>query len=435
MQPSAESGSRRPRVALTTLGCKVNRADTDELCAEIAPCAELVAFGEEVELSIVFSCAVTATAERQSRQLLFRARRANPRGVVLLAGCLAETLSPEAARSLSRAGVRLAGRSALLPLVRELLGGAASPPGLRSSSTPRPDDPRERSLLKVQDGCDAACTYCIVPRARGKSRSAPVEEVLAKLEVLARRGSPEVVLTGIHLGLYGMDLRPSTTLSALVSACLGAGPRIRLSSLEPLEIDARIRELLFDARSGLCPHLHIPIQSGDDGVLAAMGRPYRALEVEELLHDLRRGRADLALGADLIVGFPGEEDAAFERTLALVERSPLTHLHVFPFSVREGTAAASLGRQVPGSVAKERAAVLRALGRRKLRAFAAAQLGTSREIVVETLSRTGGRAHGTTDNYLKVNLSAAPPVGQRALVRLDAFADSEQVRLLALLGS
>lgn len=385
------------RIALTTLGCKVNRADGDALLDRIAGVAVLVPFDSEADLYIVNSCTVTAVADRQTRQLVYRARRRNPGARVLLTGCFPR-VAPRAAAELvgiDRA-FTLGEHEALARYIEELAREAGQPIELG------PSTPRGRPFLKVQDGCDRACSYCIVPRARGPSRSRPVAEVLAALDALAREGFGEVVLSGIHLGDYGRDLSPPCDLAALVRRARGCGPRLRLSSIEPDEVsEALVEEILTGV---VCPHLHLPVQSGDDGILAAMNRPYRIQQVWDLLAGLRARLPEAALGADLIAGFPGEDEVAFARSLELVARSPLTHLHVFPFSVRPGTRAEELPGRVPPELAKSRAARLREVGRERLAVFAAAQVGARREVVIEERHETDRVLVGTTENYLRATL-------------------------------
>jgi threonylcarbamoyladenosine tRNA methylthiotransferase MtaB len=286
---------------------------------------------------------------------------------------------------------------------------------------------RARPYIKIQDGCDARCSYCIVPLARGTSTSLPQAEVLRGVRSLAHQGFAEVVLSGIHLGHYGRDLDPPTSLAALLQRLATEGPRLRLSSIEPLELDAALIRQVLDPGPQICPHLHLPLQSGDDRILSAMNRPYRAGQLLDLLADLRRQRRDLALGADLMVGFPGETEAQFGQTLELLERAPLTHLHVFRYSPRPGTPAASLPGRVGHQVSRRRAAALRQAGRLKQRQFAAAQVGRVRPVVVETHQPDAGLVAGLTDNYLRVSLAGdAALVGTLLQVRLEAVEDGGQ---------
>ena len=416
------------RVAITTLGCKVNRADADALWDLMADFAHEVPFSEPADLYIINSCTVTATADRQSRQMVHRARRRGVSAKVVLTGCMAARESPQAlevdgifpflrhgdlveyARGLDRVGQEKL----------DDLNSAASTPSAKPSLAAGVNGSRARPFLKIQDGCDAACTYCVVSVVRGPSRSISPEQVMLGLERLAVLGHGEVVLTGIHLGRYGADLDPPTTLAKVVERNLGLVPRLRLSSVEPLEVDDHLARLLCEV-DALCPHLHVPIQSGDDSVLRAMDRPYNCAQVLDLLHQLRGRRDDMALGADLMTGFPGESAAQFDRTLRLVHDSPLTHLHVFPYSPRPGTVAAGLPHQVPGPEARARAAALRHAGEAKLAAFAASQVGRTRKILVERRSPGNGPLSGITDNYLRVTVEGGDGLlGRLVDVQLEA---------------
>lgn len=413
--------SKPLRLAITTLGCKVNRVDGERLLARLGERVVVVPFAEVAEVYLVNSCTVTAVAERQTRQLIYRARRRNPKAQVVLTGCLA-AVAPER-------GAGIDGVDHVFPLARHddlvahLLGladaadRAPSPPPAEAGALA----PRTRPFLKVQDGCDASCTYCIVPRARGPSRSTPGPEVVAALDALARGGAAEVVLTGIHLGRYGADLSPPSSLCRLLGRLRGRVPRLRLSSVEPLEVDGALARRVTERDPAICPHLHVPLQSADDEVLAAMNRPYRVAEVDALLRGLRQARPGLALGSDLMAGFPGETEAHFARTLERLSRWPLTHLHVFCYSVRPGTPAAELPGQVPGPEARRRAGVLRRLGEEKLAAFAQRQLGQVRQVLVERVhpGRGEGWLAGLSDNYLRVALpGGAAEVGRLLRVRL-----------------
>jgi threonylcarbamoyladenosine tRNA methylthiotransferase MtaB len=412
------------RLAITTLGCKVNRADAEALLGRLRGLAVEVPFSAAADVYVVNSCTVTAVAERQSRQLTYRARRRNPAARVILTGCMAavgEQL-PAADRVFPHAR-----HEELVQYVAGLAGEHRSERAEQQQQLPRPPPQhnwRARPFLKVQDGCDDACAYCIVPRARGPSRSCltpkEVDEALARL---AARGYQEVVLTGIHLGRYGRDLDPPRTLAGLLRACAGRVARLRLSSIEPLEVEPALEELLAEGR--VCPHLHVPVQSGSDRILAAMNRPYEIRGFRALLERLRRRLPDAALGTDLIAGFPGEREADFEASLRLVQEAPLTHLHVFPFSARPGTPAAAAADPVPPAVAKERAARLREAGQRKLRAFARAQLGRERAVLIEQRQRGDGRLTGVSDNYLRVVLEEGGDELVGRLVQVTLVAEEE----------
>jgi threonylcarbamoyladenosine tRNA methylthiotransferase MtaB len=276
----------------------------------------------------------------------------------------------------------------------------------------------------VQVGCDQRCTYCVIPAARGPSRSLPFDEVLRRLASLGSR-HPEVVLTGIHLGAFGRDLSPRRSLEELVRATARAGRvgRLRLSSVEPNELP---RALLRDPEVAglLCPHFHLPLQSGVPRLLAAMGRPYAPELFREVVEDVAAAMPGACLGTDVLVGFPGETEAEHRATLALVETLPLAYLHVFPFSPRPGTPAADLPGRVPAAAVRDRVRELLAVSERRWRAFLAAQVGREVEAVVERID--GGLARGTTRQWVTVRWpSAGEARGAVVRVRVEASDGTE----------
>jgi threonylcarbamoyladenosine tRNA methylthiotransferase MtaB len=386
-----------------------------------------VADGEAADVVVVNSCTVTDTADAESRRLARRARRANPAARVILTGCYAQTKPREAAGV--EAIDHVIGLNRVETIVAAATGGRAARVDVGDSRREvavrtvgaRTFAQQTRAFLKVQEGCDLFCTFCIVPMARGRSRSLGPREVLAELAALARSGFQEVVLTGVHLGGWGEDLSPRADLPWLLGAIVEQGlvPRVRLSSIDPHEITEPLVRLI--ARSpGLCPHLHVPLQAADDGVLARMRRRYDAGLARERLAMVRELLPDAAIGTDLITGFPGEDEASFERTCGFLEASPITYAHVFPYSVRTGTTAAKLDGRVPATVIAARARRLRALAARKKAAFAARFDGASAEVVVETTrERATGALRGYTRNYLRARLDGPDAwMGRRLSVRL-----------------
>ena len=403
----------RLRVQIVTLGCKVNAYDTATIADRLrAAGCELVAPGAAADVVVVNSCTVTDAADADGRRLARRARRENPAARVILTGCYAQTRPAEAAAL--DAVDHVIGLGRVDDLFAAVFDGArprVSVGNVRRASGvstfgARGFDGQTRAFLKVQEGCDLFCTFCIIPMARGASRSLSPRAVLAEVEGLAAAGFEEVVLTGVHLGGYGHDLTPRVDLAWLVAAIAEQGlvPRLRLSSIDPHEVTEPLVRLLAREPS-LCPHLHVPLQSADDGVLGRMRRRYDAALARDRLRMMRELLPDAAIGTDLIAGFPGEDDAAFERTLAFVEESPLTYLHVFPYSVRTGTTAAKLDRRNPPAVIADRARRLRALGGAKRAAFAHGFDGTQAEVLVETTrDPQTGELRGYTRNYLRARL-------------------------------
>ncbi len=418
------------RIAVASLGCKVNRADIHALEAVLADAPlRFVAADEPADLLLLNTCTVTAAAERDARHLVLQAERRNPPLPVVVTGCHAQTAPAEVATWPGVvAVVGVAERDTLPALLRALARGerplATEPaaPDFRFFPEPerfRPLPPRARTrpLLKIQDGCDRRCSYCAVPLARGPSRSAPPDRVLHWLALHGAQGAQEVVLAGVHLGRYGRDLDPATSLAALLTAIEHERPvpRVRLSSLEPEECDDELLAVLAASRA-ICPHLHIPLQSGSPDVLRRMGRPADPATFERLVLRVRGFWPAAAIGVDLIVGFPGESDADFEATRALLERTDWTYLHVFPFSARPNTPAAAAPDPVPDAVRRGRAAALRALSASRREAFARRLLGSTRELLVEApQAGAPGFLRALSDNYQRVRL-VAPDVPTGALV-------------------
>jgi threonylcarbamoyladenosine tRNA methylthiotransferase MtaB len=269
-------------------------------------------------------------------------------------------------------------------------------------------DGRTRPFLKIQDGCNAFCTYCVVPYARGPSNSMPVENVLAGIQAFSNNGYREIVLTGIHLGHYGNDLIPQTCLSELLNRIdqLNLIPRVRLSSIEPLELADAIINLVAGSNR-FCRHFHIPLQSGDDGILQKMKRPYTAKDFRELVTKIHDQLPDAAIGVDTLIGFPGETEAAFENTYALVKQLPVSYLHVFPFSSRPGTVAAKYPNKISAEVVKDRCERMRLLGNSKRADFYAQFIGQKMNVLVETTRhRPTGLLKGLTSNYIPILMDA-----------------------------
>ena len=400
---------------------------------------ELVPFEGEAEVYVINTCTVTSAADREGRRLARAARRRAPRGGrVVLAGCSVQA-NREAMR-IPEADLLL-GNGEKLRLAEHLarpVRGEGGLPEVRAEALDEADTfgagflpafaDRTRGFLKVQDGCDFACTFCATTQARGRSRSLGAEACAGEALRLIAAGHREIVLTGVHLGAYGRDLSPPATLSRLVERLLrveGLG-RLRLSSVEPGELT---RELLRAAARGapgaregahLCRHFHIPVQSGDDGVLFAMGRNYRAAACFRRFERLAGEIPGVCLGADFIVGFPGETEAAFERTVEWVREAPLAYLHVFPYSPRGGTPAASLAGRPPGGELRRRVRALQELGRRKWAAYLAGQAGTRAEVLLERGRTREGLLTGLTDNYLRAALEGPDSLRGRLLpVRLE----------------
>ncbi len=407
------SGEERT-VAFFTLGCKLNQFETFGLEEQFRRRGyRVLPFGERASVYVVNTCTVTGKSDYRCRQTLRKARRRNPAATVIAVGCYAQT-QPGALAGMPEVDLVL-GNSEKGDVFSRLEGlgegervqvsspdGAPAPFGQISRF-----GTHTRAFVKIQDGCDSRCTYCIVPRARGPNRSRPPEDVISQVERLVEGGYREVVLTGVHLGTWGRDLSPAGSLASLlrrIASVQGLG-RLRLSSIEPTEFTPELVEAV--ASEKICPHLHIPLQSGSASVLEAMGRPYGPSGYRRLVEDLAAAVPDLGLGADVIAGFPGEGEREFAETVRLIESLPLSYLHVFPYSKRPGTPAAEFPGQVPPEEKERRALALRRLGREKAARYRRERLGRTYEALIE--NRPDGKtglSRALTGNYLKALVPA-----------------------------
>jgi threonylcarbamoyladenosine tRNA methylthiotransferase MtaB len=413
------------RIAFTTLGCKINQYETDVMRQDLQSKGNtIVPFDSEADVYIINTCSVTAKSDLQCGQIIRSAVRRGKGAKVVVTGCYAET-RPDELKRIPGVGFVIGNREkALIPdtIMKEEAGsGCDQPLSNGEQSAIRVFQGRTRGFLKIQDGCDNRCSYCIVPFARGGSCSAAPGALVEEFERLVRAGCPEVVLSGIHIGTYGMELNPTTSLTKLLATLISRrnDTRIRLSSIEPNEITPEIVGFLG---TELCRHLHIPLQSGDDAILNAMKRHYTSGFYLELLEKISKQVPDIALGADIMVGFPGEGDREFQNTMKLVDQSPLTHLHVFSFSPRPGTPAADLKPQVPEQVKRERNETLRNLGKKKNFEFRKKCQGTEVKVVVEDKQDVNtGLLTGLTDNYVRVHVSGAQNshIGRQITVRIE----------------
>ena len=401
---------------IITLGCKVNQAESAGIARQLQDRDAEAAVGEDpVDLCIINTCTVTGKASMQSRQAVRQALRAHPNARIVVTGCYAQT-APMEIRAIPGVDLilgndgkhRIAELACCRPADHTPLPGEM-PAGRNECWIPaatRTD--RARPFLKIQDGCDARCSYCIVPYARGASRSLPLEDVLNSLRRFGDTGYPEVVLTGIHLGHYGLDLVPPADLLTLLRKIRQQRivHRLRLSSIEPLELTADLVRFAAGANSGsgaICPHFHVPLQSGDNDILKRMCRPYSRQLFRDRLTHITRHLPDASIGVDVLVGFPGETDTAFENTCSLLEQLPVTYLHVFPFSRRKGTPAYRLPDPVPDAVLKARCRLVRSIGYKKKLAYYHRFHGKLLEVVAESVvDPRNGLIKGTSANYIPV---------------------------------
>ena len=416
-------------VAFATLGCRLNQVDGHEMQAALsAKGFRPVPFGEPADVVVVNTCTVTARADFSDRQTIQRAVRGNPRARLVVTGCWAQT-DPETVARVR--GVDLvvgnADKARLPEMVADLLDGRTtsrvrvSDIGAARTLAPAPlaEVERSRAFVKVQDGCQHRCAFCIVPQARGASRSREPEAVLDQVRWLVEAGHAEVVLTGVDLGHYGFDLTPRTTLAALVRAMVEIrGLRfVRLSSVLPAYFTPELLDIVTGS-SVIAPHLHVPLQSGSDRVLRRMRRPYTVAMYRALVERLATAIPDLGFGTDVIVGFPGETDADFEATQALVSALPFTYLHVFGYSDRRATEAVRLDGHLEPRVITARSRTLRALGGTKGLMFRRRLVGTVHDVVVlDRSDRTTGTLVGLTGNYVEVTFDG-PDTFRRRLARV-----------------
>jgi len=395
-------------VAFKTFGCRLNQAETVAFeQAFVAAGFCRVRFGESAEVVVVHSCVVTQTAENECLRQLRTLRRKWPTVRLVLSGCAAEAVPQE--RLLAAGADLVVGRARREALVQRVLERWPTPLEGLEQKTPvmRTSPPRRsrRALLKVQDGCDFFCAYCIVPHTRGGPVSRPLEICLRDAAAMIAEGYREIVVTGCNIACYADGSRGLVDLLSALSALPGLG-RLRLGSIEPGTVEGAVAEWMA-ASEKICKFLHLPIQSGDDGVLARMGRRYTSAQVIDTVRRARALMPDAAFGADVICGFPGESDDAFERTLHAVAEAGFSNLHVFPYSERPGTPACTFDGSVPVAVRRQRAKRLIAQGDAQREAFAHRFLGQRVEVLVERFDREG-RACGWSGEYLPCAVSGVP---------------------------
>jgi threonylcarbamoyladenosine tRNA methylthiotransferase MtaB len=437
-------------VAFRTVGCRLNQCETAQMQeALLAAGFHLVEWEQSATVRVVNTCTVTARSDRTCRREIHLAKRLDPDCLLAVTGCFAQ-VAPESVAAIPGVDLVIGNpdKQSLAEYLAASLRERPGTPTVAVSAHPQRTGfetefithfrGHTRAFLKIQTGCDSRCAYCVVPLARGPARSMPKAAVLEQVRLLAARGYREVVLTGIDLGSWGRgsgegsladllslllengetrggDLAAgSPGGKRLADACSGARPadasggarpdRFRLSSIEPLEVDEPLIEVVERGGERIARHFHLPLQSGADSVLARMGRPYRAADYLQIAERLSQRLPDVALGADVIVGFPGETAEEFEQTLALVEASPLNYLHVFAYSDRPGTAAAAMQPKIRTEVIQERSEHLRDLGVRKKMAFRGRLVESDQRVLVLKDRPADGRLVGLTGNYMEVLL-------------------------------
>lgn len=419
---SHEAGSSLS-VSIATFGCKLNQSESEAILAQFRGAGyRIVDDAAEADVFIVNTCAVTAAAERKARTML-RSRRRNPRALVMAVGCMAER-SPQELSRMEQVHVVLGNdeknrildyvvlqRAETATSVR--IGGIHQLERMDISHPAAGLRGRTRAFLKIQDGCSQHCTYCIVPHVRGRGRSLPLDVVTEHTRQLAGEGFAEVVLTGVALGTYGRDLGLTDGLARVLEAVqsIPGLRRLRLGSVEPWVVSDRLLQVMADS-DVICPHLHLPFQCADDPLLRRMGRPYSVRDIERILNRAMTLRGDWGFGSDIIVGFPGESPGSFTATRRFLSESPISYLHVFPFSVRPGTPASRLPDTVAPSEVRARVKDMKALDSQLRLRFRKRHLGTLQPVLFES-RRSDTLLAGHTANYLDVYSDAPDTLAGR----------------------
>jgi threonylcarbamoyladenosine tRNA methylthiotransferase MtaB len=410
---------KKQKVAVATLGCKVNQFESASFISGFREQGcELVSVSEQADILVVNTCAVTARAGQQSRQLIRRLRRDNPNARLLVTGCYAQLTADELPELIADSSLIVIGNADKHLLVGTALEEDGNFPPFRDIEKVEEICPlpvrrfsgRTRAYLRIQDGCNNFCSYCIVPYTRGRCRSLPLADVLAQVEIFVEEGYQELVVTGINVGKYGLDLAEGENIYSLLEILCRRFPtlRIRLSSLEPTEVNERLLEIMTEF-TNFMPHLHIPLQSGDNGVLARMRRKYTTEIFAEAVERVHTVLPHAAVGCDILAGFPGENEQAADNSVAFLAGLPITYLHIFPYSLRPGTAAAKFADQVPGPVKEARVVRLQQLDGQKKAAFYQRHCGTEQRVLLEGIDKQTGLLKGFSENYIPVRCQGAAP--------------------------
>jgi threonylcarbamoyladenosine tRNA methylthiotransferase MtaB len=416
------------KYAVVTFGCRVNQADSLGFEEQLLAAGATATSTDAADLVVINTCSVTATADQGARQTIRRIARDNPGARIVVTGCYA-TRRPDDLASLPNVArvVHNDDKPRLLPILSAASASSASAfSAFFAASAPSEGGPcgatiepgvmgRTAFTLRVQTGCAEPCSYCIIPSTRGAPRSVPVADVLREIDRVVSVGFKEIALTGVHLGSYGRDLRPAVSLADLLRAIAAhrsgrlqpdrghQSVLFRISSLEPMDCTSEIVDLVADCEV-LAPHFHLPLQHASDQMLSAMRRPYTIGYYADLVDRIRGRIPCAAIGTDVIVGFPGETDDDVDALAGYLERSPLTHVHVFPYSDRPGTVASTFGGRPPGAAIRERARRVREIGQRLAQRFRDAQIGTThRALTLEDGSLV------VTGNYLKLRIPPGCP--------------------------
>ena len=405
---------------ITTLGCKVNQFESASIQSSLTGHGYITtALPDKADLIIINTCAVTSKASAQSRQTIRKAARSNKDALIVVTGCHAQMAADEIKKmeDIAADRLRIVGNDRKDRIVPEVLQSTLSDDLITENLWQNARDicdlpvdrfgGRTRAFLKIQDGCNSFCSYCIVPSTRGPSRSLDIAAVMKQARQFHMAGHKEIVITGIHVGQYGKDLKGEETISSLMEQLCCALPdiRFRLSSIEPLEISPRLIEHMADY-DNFMPHLHIPLQSGNNEILKRMNRRYTGEQFLEKLQFCRSRIPDAAIGIDVLVGFPGESPEQFNDTVSLLKSIDFTYLHVFPYSQRPGTPAAAFADQLDNQEKSERVETLMILSEKNRLAFYTRLLGSRRAVLLEKERNESGLLKGFTENYIPVVVEA-----------------------------
>lgn len=419
-------------VAFLTLGCKVNQYDSDAMRSLFLRRGYTAAEGEDADVYVINTCSVTSVGDKKSRQMIRRIRREHPEAVIAAAGCYAQLAPEEVAKTGCDVVVGNQNRAHIVDYIEEAAKGKTvlnkvvdimKVKEFENLTVDPEGEEKTRAFIKVQEGCDNYCTFCIIPFARGRLKSRKQDDAVREAAELAAQGYREIVLTGIHLGNYGKDLHDGTSLSTLVDALLAIPglARIRLGSIESVELSPELIHII-KTEPRVCAHLHLPIQSGSDAVLRRMNRHYRLPEFKALIEALRKEIPGLALTTDLIVGFPGETEALFQETLETLREIRFSGIHVFPYSPRTGTPAAAYPDQVPGPVKKDRVHRVEELEKEITREYRSSFVGRTMHVLAE--QEKDGLFEGLSDEYIRVSIKGAPiERGHLYWVRIEALTE------------
>ncbi|SIQ72382.1 tRNA (N(6)-L-threonylcarbamoyladenosine(37)-C(2))-methylthiotransferase MtaB [Halanaerobium kushneri] len=401
------------KAAFYTLGCKVNQYETEAVIDIFLDSGyQIVDFSEEADVYIVNSCTVTNEAARKTRQIARRAKRRSPGSLVAIVGCYTQAF-PDEVSEIEEIDLVMGSnnKAKILDKTEEMLAGRDVDTKVKEYKQLRDYEDLNlkrlsnttRANVKIEDGCNQFCSYCIIPYARGPVRSRKKEDIVAEVKKLTKQGVKEIILTGTHLGAYGSEKGNSQALTELMQILteIDELQRVRLSSIEGTEIDSGMMDLI-SKEDIFCPHLHLPLQSGSDKILKAMKRPYSVKEFKETVAELRKRIPNLAITTDVIVGFPGETETTFKETLDLVKEIGFAKVHVFPYSAREGTPAAEM-EQLNGNLVTEYSKELRVVNEALMLDYQKKFLGEKKEVLIEEVrDHQTNLLTGYTDNYLKV---------------------------------